>query len=157
MTLCVQDRACLFGEIRKGAMHPNEAGSMIASEWKKLLERFPSIRSDSMVLMPNHLHGILILKEIQSNIGASPNVGAPLVGAPTLGGIIGAFKSITTVRYIQGVHRLAWLEFRKRLWQRNYFEHIIRHEAALQRIRNYIAANPTKWEWDRKNPTFMVS
>jgi hypothetical protein len=70
---------------------------------------------------------------------------------PTAGGIVGAFKSITTVRYTHGVKHYGWLPFRGRLWQRNYYEHIIRSEESLNRIREYITNNPMQWEWDREN------
>jgi len=75
--------------------------------------------------------------------------------APTAGDIVGAFKSITTVRYTHGVQHYGWLPFRGRLWQRNYYEHIIRSEESLNRIREYITNNPMQWEWDRENALAM--
>jgi REP element-mobilizing transposase RayT len=69
-----------------------------------------------------------------------------------LGDIVGAFKSITTHAYIQGVRRDGWPGFNGRLWQRNYYEHIIRDDPSLQRIRHYIESNPEQWAADRENP-----
>lgn len=71
---------------------------------------------------------------------------------PTLGDIVGAFKSLTTNAYIVGVRQTGWPPFDGRLWQRGYWEHVIRHERALERIREYILGNPQRWEWDRENP-----
>ncbi len=71
---------------------------------------------------------------------------------PTVGAIVGAFKSITTVEYIRRVSQKNWIAFDRRLWQRNYYEHIIRNEDALHRIREYIQTNPLRWALDRENP-----
>ena len=72
--------------------------------------------------------------------------------APTLGDIVGAFKSITTHEYILGVDNKNWPQFYKRLWQRNYYEHVIRDEADLNRIQDYIQSNPANWDEDEENP-----
>ncbi|MBO9382439.1 MAG: hypothetical protein J7479_08340, partial [Roseiflexus sp.] len=85
--------------------------------------------------------------------GATTRV-APTVGdivAPTVGDIVGAFKSRVTVEYIRGVKTSGWPPFRGRLWQRNYYEHIIRNERALNAIRQYIIENPRRWQMDREN------
>ena len=74
--------------------------------------------------------------------------------APTVGGVVGAFKSISTVEYTRVVKQNGWPSFNRRLWQRNYYEHIIRNEESLNRIREYIVNNPLQWEFDRENPTW---
>jgi REP element-mobilizing transposase RayT len=164
VTIDVQNRECLFGEIVDYEMILNEAGKMIDEQWNALLERFPDIELDVYQVMPNHFHGIVVI------------IGAPLVGVPvletnnisenragtspaptknpTLGDIIGAFKSITTHEYILGVDNKNWPQFYKRLWQRNYYEHVIRDEADLNRIRDYIQSNPANWDEDEENPNF---
>jgi putative transposase len=103
VTICVYERRCLFGRIDQGEMRLDPPGMMVANEWQELNGRFPGVMTDACVVMPNHVHGIILL------------VGAPLVGAlddhirattrvaPTLGQVIGAFKSITTNEYINGV------------------------------------------------------
>jgi putative transposase len=164
VTICTQDRACLFGDVAAGAMRLNEAGQMVATLWDGLAARFPSVEIDRFVVMPNHLHGILVL---DADAGAATTerattrvaptnvdpVGAPLVGAPArLGDVVGAFKSLATTGYIGGVKAKGWPEFRGRLWQRNYYEHIIRDEGALNRIRRYVDDNPARWEFDDENP-----
>jgi REP element-mobilizing transposase RayT len=70
----------------------------------------------------------------------------------SLGDVVHRFKTMTTKRYADGVKQLGWPPFRGRLWQRNYYEHIIRNEESLNRIREYIAANPLRWHLDRENP-----
>ena len=154
ITACTQNRECLFGEIKNGEMISNDAWPMVRSVWDKLPNHFPTTEPDECVVMPNHFHGVIFL------------VGAPLVGAqiekdekrvgtrptPTLGDVIGAFKSITTNEYIHGINKKGWTPFRNRLWQRNYYEHIIRNEKALNKIREYISANPLQWEFDLENP-----
>jgi putative transposase len=71
---------------------------------------------------------------------------------PTIGEVVGAFKSAATVEYIRGVKSAAWPAFRTRLWQRNYYEHVIRNEEGLNRIRRYIDENPVRWAFDDENP-----
>ncbi len=163
VTICTQDRACLFGDVAAGAMHLNEAGQMVAALWDGIAARFSSVEIDQFVVMPNHLHGILVLPDSDRS-GATTRVaptiggpvGAPLVGAPVtgvrLGDVVGAFKSLATVGYIDGVKANGWPEFRGRLWQRNYYEHIIRDETALNRVRRYVDNNPAGWEFDEENP-----
>ena len=214
VSITVQQRLCLIGEISDERMCLNEAGRMVSRIWEKLPQRFPTIQTDAFVVMPNHLHGIILIDWSpptdsttapaanqgagipvgaprvgaqppdpaatgQSPVGAplvgareqdavaacQPPVGAPLVGArgqdaadsttPTrvrLGDVIGAYKSLTTVNYIRGVKALNWQPFPKRLWQRNYYEHVVRSDESLLKIREYILYNPARWASDRDNP-----
>jgi len=229
VTICTQGRACLFGEVIDGEMRLNDAGRMVVAEWERLPALFPNVVLDAFVVMPNHVHGIVILTNpaddttdratpmgttpmgttpmgttpmgatpmgatpmgattrvaptttgddttpvgaglvpaqsgaglvpAQSGAGLVPassvpaqSVPAPSTPAPTLGDVIGAFKSRVTVEYTRGVKTLGWTPFDKRLWQRNYYEHIIRNEEALNRIRQYILENPIRWTVDRENP-----
>lgn len=153
ITLCTQGRACMFGQVVDGAMRLNDAGELAARLWRDLPARFSGLDVDAFVVMPNHLHGILVLSD----------VGAPLVGAlakdraatraaPTIGRIVGGFKSSFTVAYIRSVRRGRLPAFHRRVWQRNYYEHIIRDEPDLARVRRYIEENPLRWEFDRENP-----
>lgn len=164
ITLCCQDRAHLFGKIEDNKMFLNEAGKMIDAEWVALSGRFNNIILHEYVVMPNHFHGIIQIDN--TTVGAS-QVGAALVDAegegvttrvtpteisPTAGKTIGdmldAFKSITTVNYINGVKTKEWEPFNKRIWQRNYYEHIIRNAQAYLNISNHIISNPLKWNKD---------
>jgi len=320
ITICTQDRACLFGKVVNGEMRLNDAGRMVLAEWNMLPERFPHVVLDAFVVMPNHVHGIVVITNPATDdtattaptivgtglvpvpntgtmgavpnagtmgaapdagtMGAAPNAGAmgaapnagtmgaapddgtmgavpdagtmgaapnagtmgaapdartmgaapnagtmgaapddgamgaapdtgmmgaapndgmmgaapdagattrvaptavtivgtglvpvpddgaTIVGtglvpvpddgattrvAPTVGDIVGAFKSRVTVEYIRGVKTSGWPPFRGRLWQRNYYEHIIRNERALNAIRQYIIENPRRWQMDREN------
>jgi REP element-mobilizing transposase RayT len=149
VTIDVQNRECLFGEIVDYEMILNEAGKMIDEQWNALLERFPDIELDVYQVMPSHFHGIIVVTE---NVDAQNIVVQNR--KPRLGDIIGAFKSITTHDYILGVDNKNWPQFYKRLWQRNYYEHVIRDEADLNRIRDYIQSNPANWGEDEENPNF---
>jgi REP element-mobilizing transposase RayT len=158
VTIVTHFHTCRFGEIVDDTLQLNLAGEMIATAWEALPTRFPNIELDEWIVMPNHLHGIVMITD--------SNVGAPLVGAqspdnstiwagtspaPTLGAVIGAFKSMTTNEYIRGVRELGWSPFIKRLWQRNYYEHIIRNDHELGATRDYIFNNPLQWALDHDN------
>lgn len=168
ITICCQDRASLFGKIDKGEMILNEAGKMIATEWLALKSRFPNIELHEYIVMPNHFHGILGIVENTAVIPTNNTVGTSLAGVqnnkngqpqgiaptglpPTVGNIIGAFKSISSVAYIKGIESKNWKQFNKRLWQRNYWEHIIRNDGAFDKISQYIQNNPRKWNEDKLN------
>ena len=139
VTICVQNRECLFGEIFENQVLLNDAGEMVSKQWLALPSRFPSVVLDKFVVMPNHFHGI---------VGISPDS----TDRPTLGKIIGAFKSITNHNYMTGVNIQNWQPFNKRLWQRNYYEHIMRDDAALEKIQEYIQNNPLTWQIDSLHP-----
>ncbi|PZS04712.1 MAG: transposase [Chloroflexi bacterium] len=138
VTICTLDRVCCFGRIIDGESRLNDAGNMVSAVWVALPQRFAHIILDAFIVMPNHLHGIVMIQEYRAG--------------QALGQIMGAFKSIATNRYIVGVRQEGWPRFAGRLWQDNYFEHIIRNEASLDRIREYIAANPLGWEDDPERP-----
>lgn len=117
---------------------------MTHAEWEALPTRFPNIQLHEFVVMPNHFHAI-----IEIITGNSETLGLNNLHKPTIGEIIAAFKSLTTVKYIEGVKASDWKRFEGRLWQRNYYEHIIRTSAAFDNIANYIINNPAKWVEDR--------
>ncbi|HRH75881.1 MAG TPA: transposase [Cellvibrionaceae bacterium] len=150
ITICLNHKECLFGEIVQGAMLLNPAGEMISALWQAQTLQFPSIRLDAYVVMPNHIHGII------STVGATLVVAQPASVAPakvpSIADIVGAFKSRSTLEYIRGVRALNWRAFNGRLWQRNYYEHVIRNEASMTSIREYIVNNPLQWQFDKENP-----
>jgi REP element-mobilizing transposase RayT len=156
VTICTQDRQCLFGEIRDGQMIVNDIGQMITHWWQELPRRFPSVTLDEFVVMPNHLHGILILhvgadRRVRPNSTVAPVKEGRHIGLP-LHRIIQWFKTMTTNGYVREVKEEKWPPFNKRLWQRNYYEHVIRTEDEWDEIRAYIAENPLKWELDENHP-----
>jgi putative transposase len=213
VTICTQNRECFFGEIVDGQMKLNDAGRMVVKWYYELERKFPDIKCDKFVCMPNHVHFILI------HVGTVGNVGTDLRVCPdetgehtgsrgeqigekgehadqtgghihpmdthvgTMGGhadptgghghttggqgghadtkgehggsplprIIQWFKTMTTNEYIHHVKNDDWRSFDKKLWQRNYYEHIIRDETGLTRIREYIRHNPERWQDDKNH------
>ena len=117
-------------------MHPNPAGEMITAVWSELATHYPGVGADEFILMPNHIHGIVVLFE--------PDDGPNL----SLGDVVHRFKTLTTSRYAQGVKEQGWEAFPGRLWQRNYYERIIRNGRELQATRAYIIGNPFNWSQD---------
>ena len=141
-------------------MHLNEAGCLVQTAWDELSARFPGVELDAFVVMPNHVHGIVVLvgaglalpskqDAIQGAASSAPT--EPGTARPaTLGGVVRAFKSISALYVNRQLTRSG------PLWQRNYYERIIRDEAELQRIREYIETNPAGWADDRENPSGSV-
>lgn len=161
VTLCTQHRQCLFGEIWDDQMILNEIGQMVMRWWKELPHKFPSVATDAYALMPNHLHGIIILVGadlcVRPNRGVRPDSSIRFgekgahAGAP-LPRIVQWFKTMTTNEYLRGIKERGWPPFPGRLWQRNYYEHIIRNELELNDVRRYIQENPARWTTDENNP-----
>lgn len=155
MTICVQKRECLFGEIVDGEMRLNDAGKMVKEIWTQIPGKYPNIDLDEYSIMPNHIHGIVI-------VGATPRGCPEIIGqaqgpAPTkilsLSVVVHRFKTLTTKRYIDGVRLHHWTMCNQRLWQRNYYEHIIRNDKEYWAINQYIRDNPINWEADMLNRT----
>jgi putative transposase len=144
VTLCVQDRECLFGDIQDGKVRLNVAGLVVDSWWGGISRRFPGAVLDAHVVMPNHLHGLLLLErgDEREDIRTDTSIGK----------IVQWFKSASATDYRRGVLQDGWEPYRGRLWQRNYYEHIVRNEYDLERIRTYIDANPVRWHEDAENP-----
>jgi putative transposase len=223
VTICTQDRACLFGAIVAGEMRANAGGMMVQAVWEALPEHYVGVELDAFVVMPNHVHGIILLiGRPDPNLPAGPSPGGSLDSgrqapakerpdqqsqqparrregqargpegqargpegqargpewqalgpAPTVAGpracpvpggaanasaslslpdVMYRFKSLTTTKYSAGVRRAGWAPFNRRLWQRNYYEHVIRDEGDLRRIRAYVESNPGQWELDQLHP-----
>lgn len=134
VTICLQSRQCLLGEVWDGQMVLNDVGEMVKSSWEQIHHRYPFLSIDEYVIMPNHFHAI---------------VDIPSEGNLSLSQIISAFKSITTNEYIQGVNKGVWVPFEKRFWQRNYYEHIVRDWLDYCRIVEYIQNNPFRWNTEK--------
>ena len=139
VTLCTQERAALFGRVVDGVMHLNDAGTMVQVAWQEMPLVYPGLEIDEFVVMPNHVHGILV------QVGMT-------AAALSLGDVVGRFKTLTARRYAEGVQQQGWSPFFGRLWQRNYYEHIVRNDPALDRLRRYILENPERWASDEENP-----
>lgn len=187
ITICVQNRECLFGDIRRGEpmfsskttpqtntapppeMILNDAGKMVQKWYYELENKFADIRCHEMIIMPNHFHCIIenvgqtvgadlrvcpntniaddnVLGEHETNILGEQenNILGEHIGSP-LHRVVQWFKTMTTNEYIRGVKTLGWKPFDGKLWQRNYWEHIIRNENEYNRIAEYIINNPQNW------------
>lgn len=171
ITIVTQNRECVFGEIADGVMRLNEYGGIVGEEWFKTADLRPyvELNHDEFVVMPNHIHGIIWIAEhdgahvgaqrhcaptgirvpadVRIPTDAKPAIPAVNVMPGSIGAIVRAFKSATTKR----INEMRGLPGAP-VWQRNYYEHIIRGERALERIRQYIAENPIRWHLDRENP-----
>ena len=207
ITICCQNRICRFGHIENGQMILNEYGQIACDEWDQLPKRFPYFELDVFQIMPNHMHGIILLTEpvgatlaVAPNDVVAPNTPNDVVGqngidaiaanendgivqnaqcgavvqnkqyyaiaqiragaspAPTaVGDIVGAYKSLVAngcLEIFKHNHMMAGftpdnIPMMGKLWQRNYYEHIIRDEQSYQRIAEYIINNPAKWNADK--------
>jgi REP element-mobilizing transposase RayT len=203
VTICTAGREILFGDVRNGQVQNNDAGCIVQTVWDELPDHYPGLEIDAFVVMPNHVHGILILYPmvgaglVRAGLKPAPTDGNPGVAgaglvraglkpAPTDGnpGVAGAglvragfvragFVRAGFVRaglkpaptelhpvteIVRGfktfsARRINDLrQMRVPVWQRNYYEHIIRNGQSLQRIRQYIGENPARWQFDRENP-----
>ena len=156
ITICVQDRKCLLGEIENDEMILNDFGTIAFQQWEKLRDRFTNMELDVFQIMPNHMHGIIMLTDtvagatlavaLQTGAGASP---APTGITGTVGDIVGAYKSLVANGCLEIFKQKNPDEMMGKLWQRNYHEHIIRNELSYQRIAEFIINNPKKWNDDK--------
>jgi REP element-mobilizing transposase RayT len=177
VTLCTQEFLCLFGQIEREKMLPNEQGNMVEGWLTEIENKFPGVLLDTFQVMPNHLHAIIVImgcgldmaakfgkgiedldnERADNNHGTRRSPGkvgntAPSPQHPTLGRIVQWFKTMSTNNYIRGVREAEWQPFSKRLWQRDYFDHIIRDEVTLERTREYVRNNPLYWSLEREHP-----
>ena len=167
VTIVAWQRVCLFGEVVNKEMRLNKLGKIVEWEWLELPKRFSYIELGAYMVMPNHFHGILFIHE---NVGATRRgqtmsrsgsdalqnsttegmEGSPLPHGPkpaSVGAILAQFKSRATKRIWK------FPEFKGTpIWQRNYYEHIIRNETDLKNKTDYIEVNPLLWDEDDENP-----
>jgi REP element-mobilizing transposase RayT len=159
VTVCTAERACLFGEVSaEGVMQLNGWGEVVTSCWEAIPAHFPKVELDAFVVMPNHMHGIVVINEDwkAGNVPVGARHALPLQRRPaqfgkpvsgSLGAIVGSFKSAATKRIneARGTPGAA-------VWQRNYYEQIVRDEKMLNALRMYVEANPANWANDEENP-----
>ncbi len=146
VTICTQHQGHIFGKVVNEEMRLNAAGRLVQSVWDGLPMHYPHVELDAFVIMPNHIHGVVVL---------TTTVGAGFKPAPTirhgLPEVIRSFKTFSA-RRINEIRNATGMP----IWQRNYHEHIIRDEESLNRIRQYILDNPANWAVDRENPAATV-
>jgi putative transposase len=152
VTICTAGRVCVFGEVVDGAMILGPLGAIVDEEWRRTAQVRRAVRLDAFVVMPNHVHGILHILGPSAHgravaVGAHGVRPAAAVRRPrSLDSFVAGFKAAVTSR----ARRLVDMS-EGSLWQRNYYEHIIRGLDDLSRIRAYIAANPARWSLDKEN------
>lgn len=148
ITICTNHRKTIFGYIDNGCMILNDAGRMIEKWYFELENKFKNIQSHQKVVMPNHIHCIV---EIVYDTTPKQNTTGRDAGLP-LYEVVQWLKTMTTNEYIRGVKNSGWEVFDKKMWQRNYWEHIIRNEQSYIKLSQYIENNPLQWEMDRLHP-----
>jgi REP element-mobilizing transposase RayT len=135
ITICARHRACIFADIEAGSIRLTAVGEIATACWEVIPDHFPHADLDAFIVMPNHLHGIVV-------IGADPDVGLPGSSLPGT-----ACRALLTNRF--GPLPPGRIPS---LWQANYFEHVVRNERSLNQLRSYIAANPARWMEDTLHP-----
>ena len=154
ITICARDRQCLFGDVVDRHMQLNQAGLIICSVWDNLPRFYDGIELDAFVVMPNHVHGVVVINQPVGTIHDSPSHAVPVAQRRRmlLAKLIGRFKMVSAkqINALRGSSGQS-------LWQRNYYEHVIRDDGSLNRIRQYISDNPAQWEFDHENPAAFAS
>lgn len=163
VTICAHERACLFGDVVGGVVRLNDYGEMVRQTWDALPHHFANVKLDQFVIMPNHVHGIVVLTDhhgvgathaspviVASEHGRATHARAthasPLQRGPktqSIGAIVGSFKSAATKR----INTLRATPGHP-VWQRNYYERVIRDDGDLAALRDYVAGNPARWADD---------
>ena len=166
VTICTHNRKVMFGHIVEGDMRPNRLGELVRDCWREIPLHFPEVELDAFIIMPNHVHGVVLVGLNRARGCGEPGAVADCRGAaccaPTgaverwsftgpsaggLGTIVRSFKSAVTrrINVVRGSPG-------RTVWQRNYYEHVIRNADDLAEIRRYTADNPMKWDRDKENP-----
>lgn len=153
VTICVQGQLCVLGEVRNDATELSAVGRMVSGWIRRVPERYPAMALDRWVIMPNHLHLLIVIRYSESHATA-PTVRLHTTGHDQprdrvpLWRAIQWLKTMTTNEYIRQVRAGRWPPFDRRFWHRNYWERVVRTPEELARTRRYIANNPTSWQQD---------
>ncbi len=146
ITVVTRDRESWFGDVISGEMRLNNKGQLIKGAWEWIPTRYLYVKLDTYILMPNHLHGIIVItEEDAAHAKTSSSSSKPL------GRLIGAFKTLSTKRFnlLEGTPG-------QLLWQRGFYDHVIRNDRERERVREYIVQDPKRWESDLENPDAMA-
>jgi len=146
ITICTYRKENILGYIIDGKIKLNVLGKITVREWLRTFQIRKNIQLDEYVIMPNHFHGIIVLTDNSRGVLQYAPTNKFCSPSQTIGSIIRGFKSAVT----RQIKRLGYPFFYS-IWQRNYYEHIIRNENELNRIREYIQNNPPRWQYDREN------
>jgi len=165
VTMVTWRRACLFGEIINHEIQLSRYGEIVQKWWQEIPIHFPDVETGAFVIMPNHIHGIILIGErrgtalysqcisVSNDMAYSPTQGVETTPRqkPTLGQIVAYFKYQST----KEMNLLANPGTVTKFWQRNYYEHIVRDETDLQNKTDYIEGNPLLWKKDNENPIIV--
>jgi putative transposase len=154
VTIVTYQRDCLFGKIENEEMILNDFGNIAAERWRAIPEHFPNVELGAYVIMPNHVHGVIVINNIGDDTGRGAAMLRPYdddnthkinVKPGSLSAIIRSYKSAVSYRINREYNATG-------IWQRNYYEHIIRNEREMDNIWRYIESNPAQWDRDDENP-----
>jgi putative transposase len=155
VTICTGGRRCTLGSIdSSGGIHLTAAGRIVQQEWRALTSRFPGLLLDEFVIMPNHLHAVLAFVGAglaPPGVGTRTSLSAGCNRQPALPDVLCAFKSISTRVVNQDAGTPG------KLWQRGYYEHIIRNSEDMKIVQRYILENPGRWALDTENPNCEIN
>ncbi len=158
VTICVQNRECLFGRIENGKMILNQFGEIVEKCWYEIPQHFPDVTLDEFVVMPNHVHGMVVIRnDVMKNRHVVGNAYMRSLQSPSspdrtkmaLSKIIHGFKSAVT-REINKIQNQFCFQ-----WQKSFHDHIIRNEKSYWAIKEYIRNNPAHWTFDEENPLYL--
>lgn len=138
VTICTRHRRRLFGEVVHNTMYVNDVGAMVTEAWCELPATFPGIALDAVVIMPDHVHGVILL-----------GTESGIMAVSSLANVVRSFKGRSTRRYLGGIEEHGWPPLERRLWQQRYHDRIVRTDAELAKVRTYIETNPERW-WNRQ-------
>ena len=143
VTVCAYHQRCIFGDIDADTVRLNDAGQTAAFTCKWLAQQYPHVELDEFVIMPNHMHGLIIIQNGDDTRPGEPGQ------YKSLGRLVGAFKTVSTrrINLLRGTPQST-------VWQRGFYEHVVRTSDSLERIRAYINTNPVRWALDPENPQF---
>jgi len=165
VTICTRDRECLFGDLADGFVRLSQVGEIARNCWENIPKHFSAARLDEFVIMPNHIHGIVVIENddclddcrdvgrdvacyVSTGTGTGTGADNPMSKISpkpgSLGVIVRSYKSAVTRRCRQGGYDF--------FWQSRFYDHIIRDDESFNRVREYIINNPIKWELDKNNP-----
>jgi putative transposase len=151
LTICAQHNECLFKRVILEEMILNDVGTIVHECWSEIPRHFSDVELAAHVVMPNHLHGIVVLRgRARHAVPLRPDANARKFGAPVAGSIATiarSFKSAASKRIHHVLKRPAI-----QVWQRNYFEHVIRNQDDFNKTSEYIRVNPARWDFDLVNP-----
>ena len=150
ITACTHNRLLLFGRVVNGKVAANRLGAVVEGCRRKLPDHYENVALDAFILMPNHVHGVIIIGDETTNVGAGLQPDLPAaVGSRrhSVPEIVRAFKTFSA-RRINGMRGSTGTP----VWQRGFYDHVIRGERELDRVRTYIMDNPRRWSEDTDNP-----